>query len=62
MYTTSLTDWAGGDGGGGKKRSEWNLGKRGNSGGDVEGDLFGLFSARISEKKSFARLRCCART
>lgn len=51
LYTTSLTDWAGGAGGGGKEGSGWNLEKRGNSGGDVEGDLFGLFSARIREKK-----------
>lgn len=28
----------------------------------MEGDLLGLFSARIREKKSLARLRCCART
>lgn len=36
--------------------------KRGNQGGDVEGDLSELFFARIRAKKSIARLRCCART
>lgn len=29
MYTTSLTEWAGGAGGGGTEGSRWNLGREG---------------------------------
>lgn len=62
LYTTSLTDWADGAGGGGKERSGWNLGREG-----IRVETWREISSDCSlpglgRKRVLHVLRCCART